>query len=152
LIPTGVDTVVYSAGVEHTSVPRPLTWTFPPEAESVGEVRRLLTTLFVTLPEAQLDDILLAASELVTNAVLYGDGPVEVGASGGPGMVRVEVTDDGGAVPAPRWACDEDEGGRGLLIVDLLATRWGVTPRRPGPGKTVWFEIGDHPTDRDPVG
>jgi hypothetical protein len=65
-----LDTVVCSASVEPTSVPGPLTWTFPPEAESVSEVRQILTALLVTLPEAQLDDILLTASEPVTNAVL----------------------------------------------------------------------------------
>jgi serine/threonine-protein kinase RsbW len=121
-----------------------LSWSLPPRADSVGAVRRLLRTLLVTLPDAKLDDVVLAASEVVTNAVLHGDGMVTFAVSGQPGVVRVEVTDDGGAVPRPRSDRTEgDEGGRGLLIVDAVATRWGVSPRRPGPGKTVWFEMGE---------
>ncbi|MET8437463.1 ATP-binding protein [Streptomyces sp900116325] len=35
---------------------------------------------------------------------------------------------------------DQPTGGRGLLLVEALADRWGCTPRESGPGKTVWAE------------
>jgi hypothetical protein len=42
-------------------------------------------------------------------------------------------------VPAPRSAGRDDEHGRGLLLVDRLANRWGVDSQPPG--KRVWFEL-----------
>jgi anti-sigma regulatory factor (Ser/Thr protein kinase) len=118
-----------------------LSLSVPPEARSVGVVRRRLKAHLTTLARTDLDDAVLAVSELITNAVLHGDGPVEVRVSHRPGVLRVEVTDDGGAVPLPRHASPGDERGRGLHIVDAVTSRWGVAPKRPGPGKTVWFEI-----------
>ncbi len=80
----------------------------------------------------------LLVSELVTNAIVHGrslDAEITAGA------LRVAVTDDS---PAPLPEVDlqprtSAEGGRGLLIVSLLAARWGVLPA--GAGKTVWFEL-----------
>jgi anti-sigma regulatory factor (Ser/Thr protein kinase) len=112
-----------------------------PEARSVGVVRRRLSAHFSMLTRADLDDAVLAVSELITNAVLHGDGPVEVRVSHRPGLLRVEVTDDGRAVPLPRHAGLGDERGRGLHIVDAVTSRWGVAPKRSGRGKTVWFEV-----------
>jgi serine/threonine-protein kinase RsbW len=100
------------------------------------------------LPTSRLDDVQLAASEVVTNAVLHGDGPVVCRVWLGVNVVRMEVADDGEEVPRLRGdLVDDGEGGRGLRIVDALASRWGVTPKRPGPGKTVWFESGQEDTD-----
>lgn len=120
----------------------PVLWLLPSEPKSVGVVRRRLTSLLAMIPQARLDDVLLAASEVVTNAVLHGDGPVACRVWLGANTVRMEVADDGGAVPLLRADhVDDDEGGRGLRIIDVLANRWGVTPMHPGPGKTVWFEL-----------
>ncbi len=52
-------------------------------------------------------------------------------------MLRGEVTDHGRAWPRPMTPGDDDEGGRGLAIVAVLATRWGVDPAERG--KTTWF-------------
>jgi anti-sigma regulatory factor (Ser/Thr protein kinase) len=55
--------------------------------------------------------------------------------------LRIEVTDTrDDRLPTPRLPTPESESGRGLLIVDALADRWGVTPGLP-PRKTVWAEL-----------
>ncbi len=65
----------------------------------------------------------------------------------GRDAVWVEVFDSDMRLPRIRSAAETDEGGRGLYLVDQLATRWGS---RPTPdGKAVWFEM---PLRRDPVG
>ncbi|EYT83913.1 regulatory protein, partial [Streptomyces sp. Tu 6176] len=63
----------------------------------------------------------------------------------GSGGVRIEVTDARGeqlptTPPYPEGPSTEAESGRGLLLVEALADRWGVQPYPPG-GKTVWAEI-----------
>ncbi len=60
------------------------------------------------------------------------------------GLVRIEVADASGVAKlpsaAPHRPCPEGESGRGLLLVDVLAVRWGCEPRHPV-GKTVWAEV-----------
>ncbi|WP_437061461.1 ATP-binding protein [Streptomyces sp. enrichment culture] len=92
----------------------------------------------------------LVAAELCANAVRHGhvagrDFHVLLTADPVTGTVRIEVTDTRGerlpALPAASGA--DGEGGRGLLLVEALADRWGCRPRRSGgPGKTVWAECG----------
>lgn len=53
--------------------------------------------------------------------------------------VRVEVTDDAAHPPVLRRVNWDEESGRGLLLVDTLASRWGTEP--VGAGKRVWFEV-----------
>ena len=57
----------------------------------------------------------------------------------GAGSVWVEVFDPDLRLPRIRTAGENDEGGRGLYLVDQLATRWGSRPTQDG--KAVWFEI-----------
>jgi anti-sigma regulatory factor (Ser/Thr protein kinase) len=85
---------------------------------------------------------LLVLSELVTNAVLHGAEPIEVCVSRDADLLRIEVSDGGarGEGVAPRNTNDPRPGGRGLHIVNSLATRWGTTDNDSG--KTVWAEIG----------
>jgi len=57
----------------------------------------------------------------------------------GASSVWVEVFDADLRLPRIRTAGETDEGGRGLYLVEQLATRWGS---RPTPeGKAVWFEM-----------
>jgi serine phosphatase RsbU (regulator of sigma subunit)/anti-sigma regulatory factor (Ser/Thr protein kinase) len=57
----------------------------------------------------------------------------------GAASVWVEVFDPDLRLPRIRTAAETDEGGRGLYLVEQLATRWGS---RPTPeGKAVWFEM-----------
>jgi len=82
--------------------------------------------------------VALLVSELVTNAVRHAATAVEVHAVY-DGRVRVEVTDDGLGWPRVVHARPDASGGRGLRIVDELATRWGAD--RLERGKRVWFEV-----------
>ncbi|TLS45930.1 ATP-binding protein [Streptomyces montanus] len=58
------------------------------------------------------------------------------------GTLRIEVTDTRGdrPVPRPQPPSPEAESGRGLVLVEALADRWGVTSG-PAPRKTVWAEL-----------
>lgn len=84
------------------------------------------------------DDVLLAMTETVTNAVRHGSPPVSVELVNDPPHLRVEVTDGSDVLPrVPRQERDR-EGGRGLALLEDLTERWGVS-RLTGGGKTVWF-------------
>jgi len=114
----------------------------PGEPASVGAVRHWLHALLTAWSCSQVDDAELLASELVTNAVVHGAGSVTVRVWPGPDGLRVEVSDHGGGTPCLQDRLDvEAEGGRGLGIVDGLASRWGVAPRTTGSGTMVWFEM-----------
>ncbi|MEU1618336.1 SpoIIE family protein phosphatase [Streptomyces sp. NPDC005722] len=80
----------------------------------------------------------LVISELVTNAIRYGSGPVQLRLIREDTLI-CEVSDASNTAPHLRRARMLDEGGRGLFIVARLAERWG-TRQRPD-GKTIWAEI-----------
>ena len=84
---------------------------------------------------------LLLTSELVTNAVVHASARPVLDVAVQPSTLRVSVEDDGAG--QPRVPVDNPvlaEGGRGLFLVDALATRWGTEAREPR-GKAVWFEL-----------
>ena len=113
---------------------------------SAGVVRRRLRDHLTAVADVELDSVVLATSEVVTNALLHGEGRVMVEVRPSADGVRVEVTDQGYRRPHVRRVHgDEDESGRGLHIVEMLTSRWGVTPSTSGPGKTVWFELDSTP-------
>lgn len=94
--------------------------------------------------EALVQVAVLLTSEVVTNAVLHAspyaaDGRVRLVVEGDEELARVEVTDGFGGLPVADGGRVGRASGRGIMLVDLLATRWGVTPG--GEGKTVWFEV-----------
>jgi len=84
-------------------------------------------------------DALLAVTELLTNAILHGLGVPVLRLTARPGVLRVEVTDDSPALPAPRPA--GPDGGWGLGVVERLSVAWGA--ERIGKGKVVWCELPD---------
>jgi anti-sigma regulatory factor (Ser/Thr protein kinase) len=85
------------------------------------------------------DAVVLLTSELVTNAILYAPGEIEVEVEHGTGWVKVRVTDELGGVPEPRPDSPMATSGRGLAMVETLAAQWGVEDR--GTGKAVWFQL-----------
>jgi anti-sigma regulatory factor (Ser/Thr protein kinase) len=106
---------------------------------AAAEARReVKTRLGEELPADKLADVVLTVSELVTNAVLHGQGDIRLRLEQDPTEVRGEVIDDGGGLEYQLQEEGIDEvRGRGLLIVGRLAAEWGVHE-----GTThVWFRI-----------
>ena len=82
----------------------------------------------------------LLTSELVTNAVLHAAPPVHLRAEITATGVRVEMRDSSnGTLPAPKRALPTAHNGRGLAIIEALASRWGA--EYTDAGKVVWFEL-----------
>ena len=95
------------------------------------------------LDEDTAYDIHVVVSELVANAVRHGGargpGSVTVSLALEPGRVRVEVEDPGpGFEPPARPEPRPSGGGRGLLLLERMTSRWGVS--RDGASR-VWFEV-----------
>ena len=86
-----------------------------------------------------LYDVELLITELVTNGVQHAVSDVDVRIAVGATIVRVEVGDCSPTEPVVRTAMLNDTDGRGMRIVDQVASRWGVDLRRTG--KCVWFEL-----------
>jgi anti-sigma regulatory factor (Ser/Thr protein kinase) len=115
----------------------------PHGAQAPSAARELVdAALADRVSEEALDGVRLLVSELVTNAVLHGRkrrGGIELVVALRGCKTRVEVTDGGagfeppGAPPRP-----EHPGGWGLIVVDRLATRWGVAGGRM---TRVWAEL-----------
>jgi serine/threonine-protein kinase RsbW len=84
----------------------------------------------------------LLTSELVANALHHGppDGQISVETVVVDGALQITVCDDGEAIPVVRNPPATAEGGRGMMLVDMLARSWGTTPLPDG-GKAVWFTV-----------
>jgi two-component sensor histidine kinase len=88
------------------------------------------------------DSVSLVVAELATNAVQHGRVPgrdfvLRLAHDSEAGLVRIEVSDTHHSLPRLAVPTPGADHGRGLLLVDALALRWGVSGRS-GPGKTVW--------------
>jgi anti-sigma regulatory factor (Ser/Thr protein kinase) len=114
---------------------------------TIEQLRTWETSLAVTERAEQV------VAELAANAALHGRVPgrafrLALTLDTAAGILRIAVTDArGDHIPVPTAAePEEDESGRGLLIITALADRWGTEPHPPG-GKTVWAELEDRPAD-----
>lgn len=112
-----------------------------PQAPAIA--RSTVTDLLAgRVDRAVVEDVKLLVSELVTNAVRHqkAKGTIEMEVDLAGRAVRVEVSDPGSGFSKPKVGEPPPDalGGRGLLIVDRVASRWGVTPGRP---TRVWFEL-----------
>ncbi|WP_240469042.1 ATP-binding protein [Streptomyces sp. OM5714] len=124
---------------------------FPSTPRGAQLARRHAVRWLETLghpPESDVScAVALVVGELAANAVQHGRVPgrefgLRLTVDRTAALLRVEV-DDASAKRLPAalpFPCPEGESGRGLLLVDVLAVRWGSTPRRPL-GKTVWAEL-----------
>jgi anti-sigma regulatory factor (Ser/Thr protein kinase) len=139
-------------------LPSDFSLTFPPQPQWVRSARDAVrTALASALPtETELIDLaILLTSELVTNAVVaslngLSLAPITVHGEWTPaGSVRILVHDQAPGIPLlPDDDCfpsPDTEHGRGLLLITLHATDWGVCHHIPGPGKIVWFTLGGKP-------
>ncbi|WP_328501923.1 ATP-binding protein [Streptomyces sp. NBC_00457] len=136
-----------------TSIPQDIEWRLPRHSRSVGRARTLLREQATSwkLPAELTETAVLLLSELMTNA--YRHAKVSPGREiwarclMADDRLRVSVTDANDTLPTPREARLDDETGRGLTLVTVLADAWGADPRPCGIGKTVWFELSHKPTD-----
>lgn len=117
-------------------------WTLTARPTAVAQARDLIRERLVTWGLPGLSDVIeLLVSELVTNALRYGVAPFGLRMTRDSISVLVEVSDGNPTVPRLRSVTPgDDEGGRGLHLVDELAADWGVRGRPQG--KTVWFTLG----------
>ncbi|MFJ8200798.1 PAS domain S-box protein [Streptomyces sp. NPDC096152] len=88
---------------------------------------------------ATADDARLLLSETLTNAVQHAEGPIGLRLCRTTTDLTVEVSDHSPHLPQPRLAAQDEESGRGLLLVRTLAESWGVRPTDEG--KTTWFTL-----------
>jgi anti-sigma regulatory factor (Ser/Thr protein kinase) len=86
-----------------------------------------------------IPDAELLVSELVTNAVLHARSATRVTIERDGATLRFSVYDSSPTRPRLRDYGPEAVTGRGLLLVDRIARRWGVEP--DAAGKCVWFEV-----------
>ncbi|HEX5266568.1 MAG TPA: ATP-binding protein [Acidimicrobiales bacterium] len=115
----------------------------PADLASVREARRFVAECVAPTHRAEVvETAQLLVSELVTNAVAHAGTRVEVECTPTERGLRVSVRDGSSHVPRPGRPGAWDEQGRGLVLVETLASRWGAE-RDPGNGKAVWFELGD---------
>lgn len=114
----------------------------PAEPRSAGQARRFVGAALHQLgQERHSDTTELLVSELVTNAVLHSRSAVGIRISAGASMIRVEVSDHSTVLPTRRGFATDAATGRGLELVEILSSRWGVDQRPDG--KVVWFELGE---------
>jgi anti-sigma regulatory factor (Ser/Thr protein kinase) len=120
-----------------------------PVPESAGHARRSARTMLTSWHLGHLvEDVDLVVSELVTNALLHGgDGleapetPIRLELDLGGGRLICRVVDSSPLPPMPEEAADTAESGRGLILVDALASEWDWEDLPDG--KAVWaaFEL-----------
>ncbi|WP_329027098.1 MULTISPECIES: ATP-binding protein [unclassified Streptomyces] len=117
---------------------------YTPTARSVTLARRRSARLVTAWGHPhRAGEVALIVSELATNALIHGSlrgrlFRVHLTVTGG--AIRIEVSDPRGErLPGLREAGRDECYGRGLVIVDAVADRWGVEPRTVG--KTVFAEL-----------
>jgi anti-sigma regulatory factor (Ser/Thr protein kinase) len=126
-------------GMNSTSARPSVTRAFPASTSSVRAARSFVASAISDADPDVVDTVVLITSELVTNAILHARSAVEVAITCTEVTIRVEVADESPTPPTLRRYSKDAPTGRGLRILDALATRWGV--EFEGKGKSVWFEV-----------
>lgn len=131
-----------------TFSPRDLRMVFQADPTVLSAARRELQGCLLGwgLKTQDAEDVVLAAQEVLANAVLHGcsgvracESTVTLTATCSPTAVWIGVQDPSRDLPVLRCAGEQCQNGRGLLLVAALASRWGTTADPSG--KTVWFEL-----------
>ena len=132
------DVALLVARTRALGVDQVATWDVPPDPAHVAVTRQAATEQLTAwgLDEAAFVTELVV-SELVTNAIRYGEPPIQLRLIRDRTLI-CEVSDGSSTSPHMRRAHAYDEGGRGLLLVAQLTQRWGS--RQTGSGKTIWAE------------
>ena len=113
---------------------------FLPVPEAVAAVRRFVTEVLTHWRELDLvTDATLVASELATNAVLHASSPFRVSVDRSVGVICIAIQDSTSDPAEAQDAGHHDGSGRGMVIVEALARRWGSDSLPTG--KVVWAEL-----------
>jgi anti-sigma regulatory factor (Ser/Thr protein kinase) len=113
----------------------------PAEPASAAAARRHIRELLDAWDAADFEDAaVLLTSELVTNALLHAHSAAELHVRLADGRLHVGVTDAMPATPVRKRYGKEAATGRGLLLIETMASAWGTEP--VDGGKVVWFELG----------
>jgi anti-sigma regulatory factor (Ser/Thr protein kinase) len=147
-----VDTLSERSGRDGPIASRSVvTLDLPPDPRSVTRARELVRAHVGPLAPTEAAEVAaLLVTELVTNAVLHARTTIALAVDVEPGRIRLRVADESDAVPTRRNYAPEVATGRGLALVDQLATAWGVDPSSGG--KEVWAEIAFTPVASDGSG
>jgi len=125
---------------DQTSIAATYHATLAAEPRSVGAARAAVVQRCLQWGFGSLcDDAQLIVSELVCNAVRHAGTDIDLIIRAREHGLRLEVSDGSTEQVQQRTATFLDEGGRGLRLVDALATDHGVRMRPDG--KTVWAEL-----------
>jgi serine/threonine-protein kinase RsbW len=108
--------------------------------ESVSLARVFANGAISGAPPDVRETVTLLVSELATNCIRHSQGRFELSVAQTPREIRVEATDRGTGEPVLRSPGPTDPTGRGLQIVDMLASSWGFEPLGQQ-GKRVWFTV-----------
>ena len=113
-----------------------------PHPTSVGAARRFVRDVLMSrhVSDGVVDTVELLTSEVVTNAIIHGRSGPQLAVTVDGDVVRVAVQDLSPEVPVRRRGRLDDVSGRGVVIVEELATAWGVDRQTNG-SKRVWFEV-----------
>jgi anti-sigma regulatory factor (Ser/Thr protein kinase) len=112
----------------------------PSSTRSPSLARALVAEAMLGFPADTVDTAMLLVSEIVTNAVRHAAGsPLILTVTTAPERVGASLEATSREPPSPGAAGLDAETGRGLELVDALATTWGW--RETSPGKVVWFEL-----------
>jgi len=132
------DVTLLFAHIRTLGKERVATWEIPADPAAVATARNLATDQLAVWG-LDLDFATeIVVSELVTNAIRYAGGPLTLRLMYDDDTLVCEVSDPSNTQPRLRRARTTDEGGRGLLLVAQLTTRWGS--RYGSSGKTIWTE------------
>ena len=116
------------------------TYELPASPASPALARGFARSALGGYPGDFVDTVLLLVSELITNAVIHGQSAPRMHIQAVGGQIRVSVDDESRDAPVvPEQGVEALEAGRGLMLVDALASRWGWTPIERG--KRTWFEL-----------
>ncbi|WP_435228316.1 ATP-binding protein [Streptomyces sp. Tue6028] len=118
-------------------------WPLQRDPTSVRRARKLvLAQLEAWSLTEPADTAELLVSEVVTNALCHTRGPLRLNLQVRGSRLRCEVEDTDPAGPVRRFVDVDDEGGRGIELLDLLTDAWGTSDTATG--KTMWFELRTH--------
>ena len=130
------------------TAPNELTLHLFPRVEAPAVARAFLREAFQTWALDGFGDITeLLTCELVSNVVRHAGSPMTLRVTCHPNAIRVEVDDESPKPPVLTNREPLGAGGRGLVLIDALATNWGSDPR--GGGKTVWFVLDTKTAEAD---